>query len=132
MKTRIFAAFLSLLLAVSLLAGCNTQPVPTETQASRQLFQVDITADAPDLARVSLDASVPLAEVPGARLTSAEAIVIALEKAGLMQEQVTDLIAEFDEGKYEVEFSYDGWEYDYEIHAETGEVLKAEKEPEKD
>ena len=57
MKTRIFAAFLSLLLAVSLLAGCNTQPVPTETQASRQLFQVDITADAPDLASVILDAS---------------------------------------------------------------------------
>ena len=132
MKIRIFAAFLSLLLAIALLAGCEQQPAPTETQAPRSLFQVDITKDAPDLANVILDESVPLAEVPGARLTSAEAIVIALEKAGLMQEQVTDLIAEFDEGKYEVEFSYDGWEYDYEIHAETGEVLKAEKEPEKD
>lgn len=132
MKIRICAAFLSMLLAVPLLAGCELQPAPTETQAPRSLFQVDITADAPDLASVILDASVPLAEVPGARLTSAEAIVIALEKAGLMQEQVTDLIAEFDDGKYEVEFSYDGWEYDYEIHAETGEVLKAEKEPEKD
>lgn len=130
MKIRICAALLSMLLAITLLAGCELQPAPTETQAPRQLFQVDLTADTPEVVSVILDETVPLGEAPaeGNRLTGAEAIVIALEKAGLMQEQVTGLKAELDDGKYEVEFHCDGWEYDYEIHAETGEVLKAEKE----
>ena len=130
MKIRICAALLSMLLAVSLLAGCELQPAPTETQGSRQLFQVDLTADTPELAGIILAEQVPLGEAPaqGNRLTGAEAIVIALEKAGLMQAQVTGLRAELDDGKYEVEFRCDGWEYDYDIHAETGEVLKAEKE----
>ena len=130
MKIRLLAAILSALLAVALLAGCESEPVPTETQASRQLFQVDITADAPEVADIQLEVSVPLAEAPGAKLTEAEAIVIALEKAGVLQEQVTDLKAEYDadDGKFEVEFHFDGWEYDYHIHAEIGEILKAEKE----
>ena len=134
MKTRICAALLSVLLAIPLLAGCVLQPAPTETQEPRQLFQVDITKDAPELADIILEESVPLGEAPigEKQLTKEEAIAIALEKAGLTQEQVTALRAEFDldDGRpeYEVEFHHSGWEYDYEIHAETGAVLKAEKE----
>ena len=64
MKIRICAAFLSMLLAVPLLAGCELQPAPTETQAPQSLFQVDITADAPELAKVILDEQIPLAEAP--------------------------------------------------------------------
>lgn len=116
MKIRICVALLSMLLAVSLVAGCEFQPAPTETQAPRQIFQVDMSADTPELAGVILDEQVPLGEAPseGNRLTGAEAIVIALEKAGLLQEQVAGLKAELDlddgPAHYEVEFSADGWE----------------------
>ena len=145
MKIRICAAFLSMLLAISLLAGCESQPAPTENQAlrateatRRQLFQVDITADAPELGDVILEESVPLAVAPAAeiRLTEEDAVSIALDKAGLRRELVTQLEVEFeiDDGVagYEVSFCYDGWEYDYEIHADSGSVLKAEKSPQAD
>ena len=39
---------------------------------------------------------------------------------------------DFDEGRpeYEVDFHHDGWEYDYEIHAETGKILSRDKDRE--
>ena len=64
MKIRICAALLSMMLATSLLAGCELQPAPAETQAPRSIFQVDVNADAPELADVILDEQVPLAETP--------------------------------------------------------------------
>ena len=57
---------------------------------------------------------------------------IALQHAGLNASEVTKLKAEkdYDNGivKYEVEFEKGRMEYDYEIDAETGRILKAEKE----
>lgn len=68
------------------------------------------------------------------RLTEAEATDIALKDAGLTKDQVTRLRAEFDydDGRpeYEVDFHHDGWEYDYEIHAETGKILSRDKDRE--
>lgn len=61
-----------------------------------------------------------------------EAKAIALKHAGLKESEVTKLKAERDRDdgivKYEVEFQKDRMEYDYEINAETGQILKAEKE----
>ena len=60
-------------------------------------------------------------------VTAEEAQNIALAHAGLTQDQVQYLRTEYevDQGvpQFEVEFHYDGWEYDYEISAETGEIL---------
>lgn len=57
---------------------------------------------------------------------------IALKHAGLKESEVTRLKAERDRDdgivKYDVEFMKGRMEYDYEIHAETGKILKAEKE----
>ena len=57
---------------------------------------------------------------------------IALKHAGLKSSEVTRMKAEkdLDDGivKYEVEFEKGRMEYDYEIHAETGKILKAEKD----
>lgn len=57
---------------------------------------------------------------------------IALDHAGLKKSEVTRLNAEkdFDDGivKYDVEFEKGRVEYDYEIHGETGKILKAEKD----
>jgi len=64
---------------------------------------------------------------PTATLTAQEAEAIALEHAGFTAEQVTGLRTtyEIDDRvpEYEVEFRVDRMEYDYTIHAETGEIL---------
>lgn len=77
----------------------------------------------------------PAAQEPAAeKLTAEQAQEIALKHAGLTKEQITGLKAQFDYddgvAEYEVEFFYNGTEYDYEIHALTGEILRTEKEAE--
>lgn len=67
-------------------------------------------------------------------ITMDEAIAIALKDAGFKDTDVTGLHAELerDDGItiYDVDFYKDGKEYDYEIHAETGEILKPAKKAE--
>ena len=57
---------------------------------------------------------------------------IALQHAGLKVNEVSRLRVEkdYDDGKvkYDVEFQQGRMEYDYEIDAETGKILKAEKD----
>ena len=65
-------------------------------------------------------------------LTAEKAKAIALKHAGLKESEVTHLKAEKDRDdgriKYDVEFQKGRMEYDYEIDAETGKILKADKE----
>lgn len=65
-------------------------------------------------------------------LTESEARDAALAHAGLSADQVDRLHTEYEleHGipRYEVQFDYDGWEYDYEIHVETGEILSLDKD----
>lgn len=60
----------------------------------------------------------------------------AFSDAGVNQTEVRDIESELDvkNGKevYEVEFESNGHEYDYDIDANTGEILQSEKEPDKD
>ena len=66
------------------------------------------------------------------KLSADEAKAIALKHAGLTADQVKGLRAEYDRDdgmpEYEVEFRVGNWEYDYEIHAETGKILSWDKE----
>lgn len=63
----------------------------------------------------------------GENLTQEEAQSIALEAAGLTADSVTGLRTEYevDDGVplYEVQFYHENTEYDYTIHAQTGEIL---------
>lgn len=65
-------------------------------------------------------------------LTKEQAQAAALTHAGLSADQVTRLEVEYeiDDGipRYEVQFRYDGWEYDYKIHAETGAILSFDRD----
>ena len=69
---------------------------------------------------------------PAEKLIREEAIAIALAHAGLTREQVRDLEAELDKERgvlvFEVDFETREYDYEYEIHAETGEIRKAHKE----
>lgn len=65
-------------------------------------------------------------------LSADQAKAIALKHADLTADQVKGLRAEFDRDDrvpvYEVEFRSGRYEYDYEIHAETGKVLDFDKD----
>lgn len=77
----------------------------------------------------------PAAEVPAEQpktITAEEAKAIALAHAGLTAEEVRGLRAELDRERgrteWEIEFRVGRWEYEYEINAETGEIIFSEKE----
>ena len=65
-------------------------------------------------------------------IDKAKAESVALNHAGLQKSQVKffQCKLDVDDGVkvYEVEFYYNGYEYDYEVNALTGKVIKAEKE----
>ena len=66
-----------------------------------------------------------------AGITANEATEAALKHAGLDKSQVRDIDVDLDRdnGKliYEVDFNSGNTEYDYDINAETGEVISADK-----
>ncbi len=100
-----------LLLVILTLTGC------------RATYSADVTDPA--------KAVESLAAAEG-ELTKEEAQAIALERAGFPADQVTRLRTEYeiDDGValYEVTFYADGWEYDYEINAKTGELLSYDRD----
>ena len=127
MKIRILSQLISLILLVlviALAAGCST--LYKAEQAADQIE--DQVEQKVDQAEAAVENQVtPSVVQNAAALTQTEAEEIALLQAGFKADQVTGLHSEFDvdDGipEYEVEFFQDGWEYDYTIHADTGEVL---------
>lgn len=67
-----------------------------------------------------------------AKISYDEAKSIALKDAGLTAENVSFLRNELDRDdgilKYEVEFTKDGVEYEYDINADSGEILWVDKD----
>ena len=108
------AALLIAVLTLSLLTGCAVQAKgPDRTPAVSQ--------------------EIPAASTePSRNLTAEEAQAIALEHAGFTADQVRFLRTEPElrdrVPHYDVEFAEGRWEYEYEIHAETGAVLSFEKD----
>lgn len=116
MRKPLLAVLMIALLIITLLAGCAAS-------AAEQPF---IPTQAPGAA--------PSPTLPE-RITAEAAEDIALAHAGISREDLSYLRTEFDYDRgiaeYEIEFYHDGWEYDYEIQAVTGEILKAKAEPPK-
>ena len=74
-----------------------------------------------------------LETVAGGTITQEEALAKALEKAGLKKEQldfIKKVEPDFEHGRqiFEISFYKDGFEYEFDIDAETGSVLKFEKD----
>ena len=65
------------------------------------------------------------------RITPEEAKAIAYAHAGVKESEAYDRSCERDDGHYEIEFSYDGWDYDYAVSYE-GKVLRSHKEKDDD
>ncbi len=71
--------------------------------------------------------STPAGPTPALSAQEAKALVFA--QLGITEADISFLTCELDDGKYEVEFHFGNMEYDYEVDAATGKILKAEKEP---
>ena len=130
MKFRFCAAMLLAALSIISLTGCTAAAAAQPISAAADPAPTEIITPsapahpAPAAAPAAEPASAPT-EAP--LITKEEAIAIALADAGFTQEQVTRLRTEFDRDdrrpEYEVDFHQGGYEYDYEIHAETGAIL---------
>lgn len=74
----------------------------------------------------------PTVTQPVLNITYDEAKAIALSHAGLAETDIRHYRAEIDRERkilvYEIEFDSGKYEYEYEINADTGKVIKAEKE----
>lgn len=154
MKTRFYAAMLLAALSIPLLTGCaapsvlpapeptgTMQTIPTEPAALPTAPSITPTVPVTEPAPSDSAVTEPTAPAPSrpasvyANLISKEeATAIALKDAGFTADQVTRLRTEFDydDGRpeYEVDFHQGGYEYDYEIHAETGKILSKDQDRE--
>lgn len=163
MKIRFCAALLLAALSVTIFAGCAA-PAQQQLEVMEEKIdnRLDAVEDAIEnrmdaAEEVIVDTLVPAAPAPVTEpaptqpaptqpaptqpasadpvlISKEDAIAIALADAGLTQDQVTRLRAEFDydngRPEYEVDFHYDRWEYDYEINAKTGDILSRDKDRE--
>ena len=123
-----------LLIATLLLAmtGCSAVNAAEE----RIEAKLDIVED--KLEERIRDAVTPLPEttqkaaVGAGMLTEDQARKIALDYLGFTEDQVTRLHIEFemDDGvpQYDVAFYQGDWEYEFEIHGETGRILSYDKD----
>lgn len=147
MKIRFCAALLLAALSLTLFTGCAAPAKQLEVMEEKVENRLDAAEDAienrMDAAQEAvIDTLVPMAPTPSTQpasadptlITKEEAAAIALADAGFTAEQVTRLRTEFgyDDGRpeYEVDFHQGGYEYDYEIHAESGKILSRDKDRE--
>lgn len=127
MKTRIWNLFLIAVMIFSL-TGCSLWTVEERLDAVEDKLerQLDKAEDAVENALRRNDP-----DSQGA-LTQDEAASIALAHAGFSADEVSQLSAGFDmdDGvpQIDVRFREGRWEYTYEIHAETGAILSAERD----
>lgn len=129
MKFRVITLFLIVSL---LLTGCSVSAIRHGLDAAEDVLEnrADAFEDAVESAVVQ--APNPTGTQPAATITREQAEAIALENAGFTADQVTRLRTEYeiDDGipRYEVQFHQGRWEYDYEIHADTGAILSYDRD----
>ncbi len=66
---------------------------------------------------------------PVQKLTLAEAKALVFAQLGITEAQAYDLDAEYDDGRFEISFDHNGYEYEFEVDPATGTVTQTDKEP---
>lgn len=132
MKINRLFPVLIFVLALVFLMGCSPATMVHSLDRAEDAIEnrVDAAEDtAQQFVEDTLSNTAPV-QNPSA-LTAEEAKSIALSHAGFAADQVRHLHAQFDHDRidhYDVEFHRDGWEYDYEIDAATGEILSWDRD----
>jgi len=131
MKLKTIALLLMIMITSSLLFGCSPQEIEQKLEAMEDSFDQRI-----DQIERDAEENIPAKNQYSANytpvLTPEEAQDIALKHAGFTADQLTNLYSDldFDEGihHYDVHFYRDTMEYEYEINADTGEIISFEKD----
>lgn len=127
-----FIAFLLVLLLSISLFGCGNQNVDTvsKTKDTKTETQVQQNTSPNNTETFAPKENVPT--LPAGAITSEDAVTIALDKAGVNRADIIGLWSEldYDDGVlvYEVDFSDGKYDYDCDVDAMSGKVLKFEKE----
>ena len=118
---KLLSIALSLALVVTLFVGCGasaaqpTDPVPSQPLATEPVVTEPIATEPP-------------VTEPATKISRDQALQIALDDAGLTQDQIHDLEVELDNDggalHFDVDFEVSNKDYDYEIDAEDGKILK--------
>ena len=129
---KLIAFTLVLLLSISLF-GCGNKNVDTTTQTKNTKTETQVqqsTSTDNNTETYAHKENAPT--LPEGAITSEDAVAIALDKAGLTNSQLIGLWSEldYDDGVlvYEVDFSDGKYDYDCDVDALNGKVLKFEKE----
>jgi uncharacterized membrane protein YkoI len=138
MKKSLTVAMLVFALLLTM-TGCSAARAVQKIDAAEERFEerLDRAEDRlEDSVRKQVKPDVkntPSAVAEGARVLSQEqALQAALDYLGFAKDQVTRIRTEYeiDDGvpQYDVEFHQGDWEYEFEIHAENGDILSFDKD----
>lgn len=112
---------LCLLVATLFITGCSNSE--TENSTTVPQATADTTVSGQNATEKPIESST---------ITKESAKMIALSHAGAKEENIErfESMLDYEDGRqvYEIEFNFNGFEYDYEIDAKTGEILKFDKE----
>lgn len=143
MKKTIVISMLTLLTLVTVFVGCNTRgndttmtPDATYAQAttkSETTAPAATTAPATTAAAEKATKAVKTSAEKEKSVTLEKAREIAVKDAGIGNAEVSFTKAKLDTDDgvkiYEIEFTYNGNEYEYDINAKTGAIIEKNKEP---
>ena len=143
-------AFLLTFALLLTMAGCSAAHAVQKLDAAEDMVEAKLDAIEDQVESTILEAvspaeeSVPTSTSPAPaqtlptsaknpqELTKEQAQQIALEYLDLTADQVTRIRSEYeiDDGipQYDVEFLQGDWEYEFEIHGETGQILSYDKD----
>lgn len=132
MIRKIFPTLLAILVAL-LLSACQNDVAAPEQATTTQTPAATTTAGLSVITTTTpTSTSIPSSTTVIKTISKEQAKMIALQHAGLTDVTVRRVEAERDVERgvlvYEVEFEHNGYDYSYDIHAETGEILRHEKE----
>lgn len=120
---------LSMILVLTLFVGCRKELSALDEKLDRLEDQAEQYMDGKE---AQIKQYFSPSSSPDSIIPKESAEDIALNHASLTREQVSRLRTEYeiDDGvpRYTVEFHSDGWEYEYEIHGETGKILSYDKD----
>lgn len=153
MKKQLTAVLLIFVLVLTM-AGCSVASAVEKLDAVEDLMEVKLDAVEDQLedglreAVSPAPAAVPTETIPAPaetvpvpaeradKLTEAQAQQIALDYLGFTADQVTRLHAKYEIDdripQFDVEFLQGDWEYEFEIHAENGQILSYDKDHKND
>ena len=131
MKKQKFNALVFGLVLLVAMIGCT--PAPSARQVASKTPVAENPRQTEPLIDTKIVETLPPAEAETVQqLTEEQARQIALDHIGATADQVTLLRAryEIDDGilQYDVEFYQGDWEYEFEIHAQSGQILSFDKD----